>query len=133
MSRSVLFVEETQGQSKPYARPLRTRGFLLVGTAVEHDVIRMAAREPPPVAIVIARSDAARVGAWRLARILRSAPRTRLIPIIALSEASSASSPVLAFAAGCTQFVAMPCTADELLVAIETACAPASRSTIRPA
>jgi CheY-like chemotaxis protein len=132
VSRSIVFVEEKAGESRAYVRSLRFRGFSLAATTLEHEVIRMVERDPLPAAIVIARSDAGRVDAWRLARLLRSAPRTRRVPIIALSEATQASAPVLALAAGCNQFIPMPCSPEELWVAIQTACAPAARPTIRP-
>jgi CheY-like chemotaxis protein/anti-sigma regulatory factor (Ser/Thr protein kinase) len=115
--RRVLVVDDDEADRQLVARILADVGFEVQQEASVADALRAVNGERPPNLIA---TDLAMAGlsGLDLARQVREMPGRGELPIIAISASASEFSRDRALAAGCSEFVAKPLRADELLGAV---------------
>jgi CheY-like chemotaxis protein len=113
----VLIVEDTLDSRELYAQYLRQEGWE-VGDATNGQEALVLATTFEPDVIVMDLSMPVLDGI-EATRLLKKDPRTRHIPIIAMTAFSDAPKEIQARHAGCEMFVAKPCMPDHLLQVLE--------------
>jgi two-component system, cell cycle response regulator DivK len=113
----VLVVDDNDDTRTMYAALLSTWGFR-VQVAADGAQALAAADERPDVIVM----DLAMPGlnGWEATRRLKSAERTKDIPVIVLTAHALDHYREVAVAAGCDAFLSKPCTIEELVAAIRT-------------
>ena len=111
----VLVVDDDDDTRDMYAHMLRSAGFE-VKVARDGEAALAAADERPAVIIM----DLAMPGlnGWEATRRLKSAERTKDIPIIVLTAHALDHYRDVAVAAGCDVFLAKPCAIEDLVNAV---------------
>jgi CheY-like chemotaxis protein len=114
----VLIVDDNDDTRHMYAELLMARGFgvRLAGDGAE----ALAAAEDRPAVIVM---DLAMPGlnGWEATRRLKTGENTKDIPIIVLTAHALDQYRDVALAAGCDEFLAKPCSLEDLVAAIRRA------------
>lgn len=99
---------------------LRARGFQVSEAISGADGLRVAREVAPDVIVLdVALPDAPGVG---IARDLKRDPRTRSIPIVAVTAMSSGAWRDQALAAGCAAFMVKPLPLNDLVLLLEDLC-----------
>lgn len=111
----VLVVDDNDDARQMYAELLARWGFR-VRMAADGEQALAAADELPAVIVM----DLAMPGlnGWEATRRLKTAERTKHIPIIVLTAHALDHYREVAIAAGCDAFLAKPCTIEDLVAAI---------------
>ena len=96
---------------------LRAKAFDVTVAANGHQALSQARALLPDLIVM----DLAIPGidGWEVTRRLKRDPRTRRIPVIALTGHALAGARQEAEAAGCTAFLTKPCLPDDLIRAIQ--------------
>lgn len=113
----ILLVEENEINRDMLARRLTRRGYEL-SFAMDGAAAIEAVRTDPPLLILMDLSMPIMDG-WEATRRLKADPRTRSIPIIALTAHAMASDRKRALEAGCDDFDTKPVKLQRLLEKIE--------------
>jgi two-component system CheB/CheR fusion protein len=119
----VLFVDDDADTREGYSVYLTSFGYDVstAGTGVE--ALNLAALCTPDVIVLdLGLPD---IDGWEVARQLKSAPRTRAVPIIALTGADLPHERISSMRAGCDRHLSKPCDPAGLLDALR-------RSTAHP-
>ena len=118
----VLIVEDHDDTRAMYVAYLRHRGYDVVEAANGQDAQELALAHTPEVIVM----DMAlpRLDGWEVTRRLKAEPRTRQIPIVALTGHSLADHEREARAAGCAGFLVKPCLPNVLASEIERMLTP---------
>ena len=133
----VLVVEDYQDAREMYAAYLHFSGYRVAEATNGVEAIEKSVELIPDIILM----DLAlpRMDGWEATRRLKMDPRTRHIPIIALTGHALAGHAEGARQAGCDSFVTKPCLPDALVAEIQRMLAtrtgdqnPASRRTPRP-
>jgi two-component system response regulator MprA len=123
---TVLVVDDYADTREAAAIGLEHQGFRVETAASGLEAIQKAATLAPG-AIVMDLSMPGLDG-WDAIREIKSAPRTRHIPIIACTALSAHWNRTKAEAAGCDSYVQKPCGAEDLASAIRSTIAAAQPS-----
>ena len=118
--RRLLYIEDNQDNL--YMLQLRFNvlgGYELMSATDGAAGIAMAAAERPD--LILMDLNLPEIDGWEAARRLKADPKTRDIPIIALSAHAMAGDREKALATGCDDFDAKPIEFDPLLAKIEQA------------
>ncbi|HXH05641.1 MAG TPA: response regulator [Vicinamibacterales bacterium] len=112
----VLVVEDYEDAREMYAEYLRFSGFRVAEAANGYEALEQAAALAPDIILM----DLAlpRLDGWEATRRLKTDPRTRHIPILALTGHALAAHAATAQEAGCDAFVTKPCLPDALVAEI---------------
>jgi CheY-like chemotaxis protein len=113
----VLVVEDYQDAREMYCEYLRFSGFDVIEASNGFEAIEQASAEMPDIILM----DLAlpRMDGWEATRRLKADPRTRDIPIVALTGHALAGHADSAQKAGCDSFVTKPCLPDALVAEIQ--------------
>jgi CheY-like chemotaxis protein len=113
----VLIVEDDQSTREGYSKYLALRGYDVLAAATGHEGLMLALGWTPHVVVLdLGLPD---IDGWEVSRRLKSADRTTDVPIIALTGATLTHERISAMRAGCDRHLAKPCTAIDLIDAIE--------------
>jgi CheY-like chemotaxis protein len=112
----VLVVEDYQDAREMYAAYLQFSGFEVAEAANGVEAVDRATELVPDIVLM----DLAlpRMDGWEATRRLKADPRTRHIPIVALTGHALAGHAEGAREAGCDSFVTKPCLPDALVAEI---------------
>jgi len=112
----VLVVEDYQDAREMYAAYLQFSGFDVAEAANGVEAVEKATELVPDIVLM----DLAlpRMDGWEATRRLKGDPRTRHIPIVALTGHALAGHAEGAREAGCDSFVTKPCLPDALVAEI---------------
>jgi CheY-like chemotaxis protein len=112
----VLVVEDYQDAREMYAAYLQFSGFDVAEAANGIEAVEMATDLLPDIVLM----DLAlpRMDGWEATRRLKADPRTRQIPVVALTGHALAGHADGAREAGCDSFVTKPCLPDALVAEI---------------
>ena len=124
--RRLLYIEDNQDNL--YMLQLRfdvLGGYELMSATDGAAGIAMAAAERPD--LILMDLNLPEIDGWEAARRLKADPKTRDIPIIALSAHAMAGDREKALATGCDDFDTKPVEFDRLLAKIEQALAAKDR------
>jgi two-component system cell cycle response regulator DivK len=95
---------------------LESSGFQTVQAANGQEALTLAAREKPDLLVLdLAMPE---LDGWQVAKILRQAPSTRDLPIIALTAHAMAGDCEKALQAGCDSYLAKPFVLADLVAEI---------------
>jgi two-component system, cell cycle response regulator DivK len=109
----VLIVDDVQDNREMYTLYLQHVGFHVETAADGREGLRKAHALRPNV--IILDLSMPLIDGWTLCRALKGNPRTRRIPVIALSGFADPNSRQRAQAAGVDAFLSKPCLPDELV------------------
>jgi two-component system, cell cycle response regulator DivK len=115
MSR-ILYVEDNDDNVYMLSRRLRKHGFEVSVASDGEQSIEMARSEKPD--LILMDLSLPFLDGWAATRLLKDAPDTRGIPIIALSAHTMAGDRERALAAGCDDYDAKPVVFERLLAKI---------------
>lgn len=113
----ILLVEENELNREVVARRLRRRGFTLSFAADGAAAIESAIADPP--ALILMDLAMPVMDGWEATRRLKADPRTRSIPVIALTAHAMDTHRRDALEAGCDDFDTKPVKLDRLLGKME--------------
>jgi CheY-like chemotaxis protein len=114
----ILVVEDNEDNRKALARRLERRGFDVL-TAADGNVGRDTAVAERPD-LVLMDMNMPELDGWEATRSIAADPRTRGVPVIALTAHSMTGDRERALAAGCADYHAKPVDFSRLLAQIET-------------
>ena len=106
MSKRVLLVEDNPHNRKIFSGMLTHSGFEVVEAEDGHQALAEMARQLPD--IVLMDLSIPGVDGWEVTRRLKADPRTKLVPIIALTAHAMRGDEERARAAGCDHYLAKP-------------------------
>ncbi len=112
-SARVLLVEDNPINADMLSRRLRKRGFTVVLAGTGLEAVSAAYAEPPD--LVLMDIDLPDIDGWEATRRLKSDPRTREIPVIALTAHVMVSDRERSLAVGCDDFETKPIEIVRLL------------------
>ncbi|QEL23737.1 response regulator [Bosea sp. F3-2] len=115
MSR-ILYVEDNEDNVYMLSRRLRKHGFEISVASDGEQGVAMARAEKPD--LILMDLSLPRLDGWEASRLLKHAPDTCSIPIIALSAHAMAGDRERALAAGCDDYDAKPVVLESLLTKI---------------
>ncbi len=127
----VLFVDDDAATRAGYVEYLSACGCNVIPASTGNEALTAATTLNPDVVVLdLGLPD---VDGWEVARLLKAAPATAQVPIIALTGADLPHERVSAMRAGCDRHLAKPCAPGDLLEAIRRAAGVTSTSaTHRP-
>ena len=113
----VLVVEDYQDAREMYAAYLQYAGYRVAEATDGYEAIRLAQDLKPDIILM----DLAlpKMDGWEATRRLKRDPKTRNIPIVALTGHALAGHAEGAREAGCDAFVTKPCLPDALVAEIK--------------
>lgn len=115
---TVLIVDDFDDNRQMYAEFLSSCGFRVIEAADGAEAISKARDAVPD--LVIMDLSLPVVDGWEATRRLKGDPRTRHIPVVALSGHALDCHSDNAREAGCDWFLAKPCLPDTLLATVES-------------
>jgi CheY-like chemotaxis protein len=110
---TILLVDDDEETYNLYSDFLASSGFAVVGANDGEEAVRVAQRQQP--SLVIMDLGLPLLDGCEATRMLRSDPRTRHIPILAMTGYVQRHFIELARQAGCDAFLCKPCPLDRLL------------------
>jgi CheY-like chemotaxis protein len=110
---TVLLITPFADERQMYELSLRHAGFDVLVSAPTHAAIRLAA-ERGVAAVVLRIRQEGDCNGIELTSQLKMNPRTRHIPVVVISTFVQPDVRSAAFAAGCDQFLLLPCLPDVL-------------------
>jgi two-component system cell cycle response regulator DivK len=121
----VLVVDDYEDAREMYAESLRVSGYRV---ALARDG-REAVAETDALLPDLVLMDLSLPGldGWEATRQIKANPRTRHIPVVALTGHALSNAAEGARAAGCDAFVLKPCLPDDMLLEVQRVLARASR------
>lgn len=113
----MLFVEDDSAAREAYISYLTGFGYDALSANTGQQALTLANSWMPDVIVLdLGLPD---IDGWEVARRLKAAPRTAVIPIVALTGADLPHERVSAMRAGCDRHLAKPCTPIDLVNAIQ--------------
>lgn len=129
---TVLVVDDYQDNREMYAEYLGFQGFRVIEATNGMEALALAVSARPDVILM----DLSLPGldGWEATRRLKADPRTRHVPVIALSGHVMARHTQSALEAGCDDFLAKPCLPEAIVARLRAAIAahPALETTCPP-
>ena len=113
----ILLVEDNEMNRDMLSRRLLRRGHEVLFAVDGQEAVDMAASESP--ALILMDMGLPVVDGWEATRRIKADPRTRAIPIIALTAHAMAEDRDKAIAAGCDDFDTKPVDIQRLVAKIE--------------
>ncbi len=114
----ILLIEDNELNRDMLSRRLQKRGYEIVMAVDGETGVAMAQSEAPD--LILMDMSLPGIDGWEATRILKSAPATRQIPIMALTAHALASDRDKALAVGCDEFDTKPIDLPRLLQKIAT-------------
>jgi CheY-like chemotaxis protein len=114
----ILYVEDNEDNVYMLSQRLRKHGFEVIVASDGQQGVEMAYREKPD--LILMDLGLPSLDGWSAARLLKEAPDTRPIPIIALSAHTMPGDRERALAAGCDEYAAKPVVLERLLAKIDS-------------
>jgi CheY-like chemotaxis protein len=113
----VLFVDDNSAARAGYTTYLENSGYEVMPAATGEEALALAVTWDPNVIVLdLGLPD---IDGWEVARQLKAAPRTVVIPIIALTGSDLPHERVSSMRAGCDRHLAKPCAPADLVDAIQ--------------
>jgi CheY-like chemotaxis protein len=112
----ILYVEDNEDNVYMLSQRLKKHGFEVVVASDGEQGIEMAREKKPD--LILMDLGLPSLDGWSAARLLKEAPDTRAIPIIALSAHTMPGDRERALAAGCDEYDAKPIDFERLLAKI---------------
>lgn len=112
----ILYVEDNEDNVYMLSQRLRKHGFEVIVASDGEQGIEMAREKEPD--LILMDLGLPSIDGWNAARLLKEAPDTRRIPIIALSAHTMPGDRERALAAGCDEYDAKPIDFERLLAKI---------------
>jgi len=109
----VLIVEDNEPNRDMLSRRLRRRGWEVACAVDGEEGLTMALADPPH--LVLLDLGLPKLDGWVVAERLRASPRTRHVPIVALTAHVTDADRERALAAGCDHFATKPVVLPTLL------------------
>lgn len=109
----ILLVEDNEMNRDMLSRRLKRRGFELVFAADGQEAVDMARSEAP--SLILMDMGLPVIDGWEATRRIKADPRTRDIPVIALTAHAMAADRDQCLAAGCDDFDTKPVDIERLL------------------
>lgn len=109
----ILLVEDNEMNRDMLSRRLKRRGFELVFAADGQEAVDMARSEAP--SLILMDMGLPVIDGWEATRRIKADPRTRAIPVIALTAHAMAADRDQCLAAGCDDFDTKPVDIERLL------------------
>jgi two-component system cell cycle response regulator DivK len=113
----VLIVEDHEDTSEMYAWCMRAAGWIVEVVHDGQEALTAASEFAPDVIVMDLRLPV--LDGLDAARLLKSDPDTRPIPIVGCSGVDGRHAETLAMDAGCDRFVAKPCPPEDLRALLE--------------
>jgi CheY-like chemotaxis protein len=133
MSARILLVEDNELNRDMLSRRLSRRGYQVDIAVDGHQGVAMATSGSYD--LVLMDMSLPTLDGWEATRQIKAHPRTRSLPVIALTAHAMAGDREKALEAGCDEYDSKPIELSRLLVKIEAALAaghPASLAVARP-
>lgn len=122
MAIKILLVEDNDMNRDMLSRRLLRRGYELVFAGDGQAAVEMALSESPR--LVLMDMGLPVMDGWEATRRIKADPRTRAIPVIALTAHAMAADRDKALAAGCDDFDTKPVDIQRLVAKIEALATP---------
>jgi two-component system, cell cycle response regulator DivK len=113
----ILVVDDYADNREMYAAYLKFQGLDVMEAANGAEALERAFERPPD--LVVMDLSLPGVDGWQATRTLKADPRTKDIPVIAVTGHALAGAPEHAAEAGCDGFLTKPCLPEDLLREIE--------------
>ena len=113
----ILLVEDNEMNRDMLGRRLKRRGFELIVAVDGAEALAVAENEAPD--LILMDMSLPILDGWEATRRLKSAPKTRAIPVIALTAHAMAGDRDKALEAGCDDYDTKPIEFERLLRKIE--------------
>jgi two-component system cell cycle response regulator DivK len=113
----VLLVDDDEDICELYGWCMRAAGWLVESATSGEEALFVATDFAPDVIVMDLRLPV--IGGLDAARLLKSDPHTRHIPIVAISATARSQAEAPAKEAGCEEFVAKPCPPERLRAILE--------------
>jgi CheY-like chemotaxis protein len=113
----ILVVADSADNREMYAAYLTFQGLEVVEAANGTEALEHAFARPPD--LVVMDLSLPGVDGWQATRLLKADPRTKDIPVIAVTGHALAGAPERAAEAGCDGFLTKPCLPEDLLREIQ--------------
>jgi len=114
----ILLVEDNEMNRDMLSRRLARRGYEVTVALDGEQGVAMAKAEAP--ALILMDMSLPGIDGWEATRLLKAAPETQRIPVIALTAHAMAGDREKAIAAGCDDFDTKPVDLTRLLEKIES-------------
>jgi CheY-like chemotaxis protein len=125
MSAKILLVEDNEMNRDMLTRRLLRRGYSVISACDGPSGVAMAKTERPDVILMdIALGE---MDGWEATTLIKAAPETSRIPIIALTAHALASDRAKSVDVGCSDFDTKPVDLERLIGKI-SACLPSARA-----
>ncbi|WP_262267941.1 response regulator [Microvirga yunnanensis] len=113
----ILYVEDNEDNVYMLSQRLKRHGFQVLVARDGEQGVEMARREKPD--LILMDLGLPTLDGWSAARLLKAAPDTRRIPIVALSAHTMPGDRERALEAGCDEYDAKPVAFEKLLAKID--------------
>jgi len=113
----ILLVDDYQDGREMYADSLRFAGYKTLEASSGVEALQLAIDRLPT--LILMDLSLPGIDGWEVTQRLKKDPRTRHIPIVALTAHALQEERERAERAGCDAFVAKPCLPEELLAEVE--------------
>jgi CheY-like chemotaxis protein len=114
----VLLVEDDEDNREMYRQYLEWAGFAIVEARDGLQALELATT--PGLEAIVMDLALPRLDGWQAVRRLKADPRTRHIPVLALTAHAFANDAKQARAAGCDGYLAKPCLPEDLARALQS-------------
>jgi len=114
---TILLVEDNEMNRDMLSRRLQRKGFEVAMAVDGRQGVEMA--QAAPYDLILMDMSLPEVDGWEATRLLRAAPATRTVPIIALTAHAMAGDRDKAIEAGCDDYDTKPIELDRLLGKIQ--------------
>jgi two-component system cell cycle response regulator DivK len=121
----ILYAEDNEDNIYMLTRRLKQQGFEVVVAGDGSEAVRMATSETPD--LILMDLGLPTLDGWEATRLLKAEPKTKAIPVIALSAHAMEGDRGKALAAGCDDYDTKPVNFSRLLEKIQTVLAKESR------
>lgn len=113
----ILLVEDNEDNRDMLARRLQRKGYAVVIAVDGQQGVDLAASEHPD--LVLMDMSLPVLDGWEATRLIKAAPETSSLPVIALTAHAMSGDREKAIAAGCDDYDIKPIEMDRLLAKIE--------------
>lgn len=113
----ILLVEDNEMNRDMLSRRLQRKGYEVIMAVDGQQGVDMASNQQPD--LVLMDMSLPVVDGWEATRLIKSAPASQHIPIIAITAHAMAGDKERAFQAGCDEYDTKPVDLPRLLVKIE--------------
>ncbi len=119
--QTILLIEDNEMNRDMLSRRLARRGFRVITAEDGQQGVDLTMQERPD--LILMDMSLPVLDGWTATRVIKQAPETKDIPIIALTAHAMASDEEKAYQAGCDDFDTKPVVLDRLLEKMQIALA----------